>query len=483
MSELVRSIDDAAIEAMLGRRVSGHADRAFLSTVVAAATAAPQDRSRTFLPSLRRPRTVWVVLTAAALLVAGLLLVGVGSHPPTPPLPSSSIQALIVHPSPSSLPSPSEAVTCGTLTADVTTGAQMPPTTTKPATVPAGVLKIGAYLTSAATDAEPGAGDDLWVIRSGAAQRIAHVEGPGLGRFAVDDISADGNLVLLQIGEIHGGDPGPSCDDLYAIDADGSAAERLTSSGPGEHALAGRFSSDGRYVGFSYQDDPGPRAGLGWRELAGPAAPTVTECDAINELQVAWAPDTDRLVGVCDAGMVRSEPGVEDGQAIALDIVRSDVVGIGWTSPNQLLVMKADDGPAAPAPIEIHPLTIGAAPGPVVAGSSDPIATEGFAEVAWGSGTVSPDGRSAVVWADATDTPPGGYYTVDLGTGHTRKLLDGDASLEQFGWSTDSSAVVFAAFGPGGSAMRLTTIDLASGRSTIRATLPTEYVTGFWRGA
>ncbi len=309
MTDQPFQLSDAAIEAALARRAPGHADAALLADIVATAATTRQARGWT-VPVLGRPRAVWAVVAAAALLVAGLLAVGIGSGQPPSPTPAPSVLG-VVPPSagPSeALPSAS-AETCATETTQVLVGSAMPPATTGLTTIPAGLLDIGAYLTRT-PDGSSNTPTDVWIARSGVSKRIASIVGPDFNIASIDDVSADGQLVLLQIGVIHMTQPGPECSDLYAVRTDGSSVTRVTHYGPNQNAFGGSFSADGRNVAFTYSELNASDA-IGVVDVAGLAAPRLGLCDGgpTTGLQVRWAPDDDRLAAFCGTSVQLQFPG------------------------------------------------------------------------------------------------------------------------------------------------------------------------------
>jgi Tol biopolymer transport system component len=107
MTDERRPLTDAQIEAALARRAPGHADRAMLGTIVRLASSTPQTSASRlrWRPGGTRGRA-WIGLAAAAAIVAGLLLAGVGGRnaAPTPSITPSS------RPSPTTTTSASPAI-------------------------------------------------------------------------------------------------------------------------------------------------------------------------------------------------------------------------------------------------------------------------------------------------------------------------------------------------------------------------------------
>src|SRR5689334_10246917 len=166
------------------------------------------------------PARTFATGTIVGAVAAAWLLVAIGFRPPAAASssrsadPPSPAVAQATHPSPSPVhgPSPSPRATpgptptptpapCVTQTVRATFGAAMPATTTPPFTVPAGVLAAGAYV----TQPEDGSRSpvDVWFLRAGSATRIASFAGNQYTDGRIDDISADGTVVLVQVGEEH----------------------------------------------------------------------------------------------------------------------------------------------------------------------------------------------------------------------------------------------------------------------------------------
>src|SRR5262249_41388024 len=130
---------------------------------------------------------------------------------------------------------------CPVAGAEITVGAAMPPTSTAPLTIPAGVTRAGAYLTAAPGSIAPA---DLWFVGGGTAQRIASISGDSITRLRIDDVGPSGRNVALRVG--YGDDTSGGCDDLYVIRSDRESMTRVTRNGPGRHAVEGLMSSDDR---------------------------------------------------------------------------------------------------------------------------------------------------------------------------------------------------------------------------------------------
>ncbi len=296
MTAQPRPLDDATIEAAAARRAGGDADAALLTDILVAARTTPQVRG--WWPRLLQSRQTWVLL-GAALLLAAAVIVGVGAGRPTPPpAPAPSAPAIVVPPSASapssavvSTPSPaaSPAATCPPEPAQVTAGAAMPPTNSQPMNVLGDSLDLGVYLTMA----------DVWSVRTGAATRIASVAGTDVSLAQVDDVSPDGRFAVVELGQAIPNSPLIACNNLYLIATDGTGATRITTFGTHEHASDARFSMDGRFLAFRFDDLRGHTPVVGVVDLVGDHTPRIVECGETAMFDFAWAPDDDRLAMVC----------------------------------------------------------------------------------------------------------------------------------------------------------------------------------------
>jgi hypothetical protein len=456
MTAQPRPLDDATIEAAIAGRAPGHADAMLLAGIVAAASSTPQIRSWT-LPVIGGRRAGWAVLVAAVLLVGAVLLfLGGGSDRTTPTQAPS--QPAAVGPSPSSTTSPSAAParTCATETTTVTIGADMPPTSTAPMTVPEGILDQGLYVTEPSDNVYRPA--DVWSIRAGSATRIASVVGADFDVVQIDDISADGRLALLQVGALIA-DPVSTCDDLYLLSTDGTSVTRLSEHGRNEHTTGGRFSRDGRYVAFRFDDLSGHTPAVGLVDLEGDRTPRLTECAETSMFDLAWAPTDDRLAVICGARLDILPP-----PDLALAPTSTDLpfrgealVELGWQDSETTLVSP---------PI----------------GQGNP------------GSAISPDGQALAVFATPSDFEASGWYVIDVSTGAARKVSG--ITCSDIGWSADSRSVLYVKRDPLtsppsgapttgrllGGQPTLTVVDLGTGQVQGVGTMPINYIQGFWRG-
>src|SRR5262249_50501385 len=179
----------------------------------------------------------WLALAAALLGLALWLAVTGGSHPDrtiavrpsTPPsnlaiLPGPSISASV------GPTAPDDGLTCGMNHSVVTVGPAMAPSSTAPMTVPTGVLNRGAYVTQPVN----GIGyspADIWFIRDGDATRIASIVGTDFDAVRIDDISADGSLVLVDVRKESGYAESLPCNDQFLVRTDGTQVTKITATG------------------------------------------------------------------------------------------------------------------------------------------------------------------------------------------------------------------------------------------------------------
>jgi hypothetical protein len=478
MNERPPVLSESLIEAALARRAPGHADASLLAAIVAEAVVTRQVRDwRLNLPTGRVRTRTWVALAAAAALVGALLLSAVGGRQPTvTPPPSGAPSVSPAGPTSRTSPSVSPStVACLTDTTRVTVGDAMPPTTTPPMTVPAGVLDRGAYLTLP----NDSGSSDLWSIRTRVANRIANVD---IGRVLVRDISSDGRQVLLQVGEMHGGIAGPECDDLYVIRTDRPSVTRVTHNGTGEHAFAGSFSVDGRYVAFRYESTNAVAPAVGVSDLLADITPQLRLCDGnATTIQIAWAPDNDRLAALCPS-VLQLEFVPTSTSTIDVPFAVDSVGTFGWASPTRIVIGTVPTGPGA-SPITLHTLSLTGVGAHEMDGtfSNSTPTTQTFTSVADNSGEVSPDGRSVLVNATPADGPQVhlDWLVVDLATGRTTLEIPLDLP-DRASWSEDSQSIVYVEPTSGGPG--LTVVDIASGDHHTYGSMPTEFLQGVWRG-
>jgi hypothetical protein len=488
MTAQPRPLDDATIEAALARRAPGHADSGLLTDIVARATSTPQVRAWT-LPVIGGRRAAWAVLVAAVLSVGALLLFLGGGSDRTAPTPAPS-QPAVVHPSPSVSSSVAPARTCGTQTTTVTIGADMPPTSTTPMTIPEGILDQGLYVTEPADNVYSPA--DVWAIRAGSATRIASVIGADFDVVQIDDVSADGRLALLQVGELIG-DPVSTCDDLYVLATDGTSVSRLTEDGPNEHATGGRFSRDGRYVAFRFDDLRGHTPAIGLADLLADPTPGYSECGETSMFDLAWAPTDDRLAVVCGSRLdVLPRPDqVLQPTSTDLPVSGEALVELAWQDADTTLLTTAvivnstTPSPPINAPIQFRTVTGARVSQPTVV--SPPIGQGNPGSA------ISPDGQELAVFATPSDFEASGWYVVDVSTGTAKKVSG--VTCSDIGWSADSRSVLYVKRDPltspppGGPTTgrvlggqpTLTVVEVDTGQIQGVGTMPINYIQGFWR--
>ena len=458
MTSTHESLFDTQIEAAILRRIGGHADASLTRSIVDMAAGTPQARA---LPAIGRGRLrVAAGLAAAAVVAIGLGLVATGSVPKVPPVPPATPRAVVAQPTASpGEPSPTATSleTCATDTAAVLTGDAMPPADVAPVSVPAGVLQLGVYLTS-----QDGASQaDVWAASVGDATRIASIVGPGINVTNVEDVSADGSLALIQLGVVHGGLPGPMCDDLYVVRTDGSGATRLTRNGANQHASEGSFSPDGRYVAYRDEDRFAGPPRVSVIDLQGDLTPRGSPCVGDGgEVHARWAPSGDRLAVVCGgtvmlAAVDPSQP-TGLGHVSALELpaagpgtaARDDAfVDARWLDATHLLDVRARSGASSNGPIDLRTITFDTPDMPANGTSSKPLTVEPWlADAGFSTGiALAPDGHTFAVLADpkASDFSGDslGLYVVDARTGHAQVFAGWPA--EEPGWSADSRTLSY----------------------------------------
>ena len=467
MTAQPRPLDDATIEAAAARRAGGDADAALLTDIMAAARTTPQVRG--WWPPLLRSRQAWVVL-AAALLLAAAVIVGVGAGRPTPPpAPAPSAAAIVVPPSASapsspvvSTPSPaaSPAAMCPPAPAQVATGPAMPPATSEPMTVLGDSLDLGVFVASA----------DIWSVRTGAASRIASFAGTDLSLAQVDDVSPDGRFAVVELGQAIPNSPFIACDNLYLVATDGTGATRFTTFGTHQHASDARFSRDGRFVAYRYDDLHGHTPVVGLIDLVGDHTPRIVECGETSMFDLAWAPDDDRLAMVCGGRL--DVVSAETGNVVSSTVLpfKGEIfMELAWSDPaTMVLVTALDNGiGVSNAAVRLRTVAAGVVSGPKPV--SPQITFAGALE-----STTAPDGGRVAVVAFSRDQTMA-WYVIDTATGLAQAVAGPGCS--DLGWSSDGRSVVFVDGGPATTAPALTLVDVSNG-----ARHPLGWVPAYYRG-
>jgi hypothetical protein len=463
MTALPRPLDDATIEAAAARR-AGDGDATLLADVMAAARTTPQVRG--WWPPPLRSRQTWILL-GAALLLAAAAIVGVGTIPAPRPAPAPSAPA-IIGPSASappsiavSSPSPiaSPATICPPEPARVTTGAAMPPAGSQAMTVLGDDLDLGAYV----------AADDIWSVRTGAATRIASLAGTDSSLAQIDDVSPDGRFAVVELGQAVPNSPFIACDNLFLVATDGTGATRITTFGTHEHASDARFSTDGRFLAYRFDDLRGHTPVVGIVDLVGDPTPRIVECGETSMFDFAWAPDDDRLAMVCGGRLdVVSAPIGNVVSSTVLPFKGEIFIELAWSDPaTTVLVTALDNGiGVSDAPVRLRTVAAG------VVSNPKPVSPQiTFAAL---ESTTAPDGGHVAVVAFSRDQTIG-WYVIDTTTGAAQAVAGPGCS--DLGWSADGRSVVFVDGGPATTAPALTLVDLSNG-----ARHPLGWVPAYYRG-
>jgi hypothetical protein len=481
MTTLRRPLDDALIEAAIGRRAPGHASPELLADILAASARAPRVRAWPVGLPARQDRRTWVLLAAAALLIAGITVVvlGGGAFRPTPSLvPNSTLPAAVVPPpsAAASAPQLGPATPCATDTTSVSTGAAMPPTS-EPLSPPVGNLDGSVYITQ--QDGVQIA--NVWAVRVGRATRIASIAGSDFNDLAITDVSPDGSEAILMLGERHGGLPRPACHDLWLLATDGSGATRLTHNAAQQDATQGRFSADGGFVAFLERDDiVGEHVGL--IDLTGNRTPVMTACSSGYSVGFAWSPVDDRLIEECTGGprLEMFANGQSTGSA-AMPSGDEITMLLGWHDPHRVLLVTAENGTSINAPIESRTIQLSDNPGrPLIDRWTDPlVASPLLGEGDGVPGSLAPDGHAYAVYAQSGDFQTSGWYVVDHATGQAVKVTSFEGGF--LAWSSDSQSVVYVHVDPDSNAATLMEAHIVSADARPITPLPADYRQGFWR--
>ncbi len=361
----------------------------------------------------------------------------------------------------------------------------MPPAESAPLTVPAGMLTRGVYLTHVDASLQT----DVWAASTGSATRIASIVGRNLNVTALDDVSRDGTVALLAIGEMHMNVPRPECSDLYLIRTDGSGATQLTHNDAGHQAFGAAMSADGRYVAYQGSVGLPGQPMLGLLDVQGGGAPQETACAPSYEIQPAWAPTGDRLAVRCKgrtllATVDGSRPDLL-GDPVAVDQPLGEFIALAWTDASHVLVVDAVSGTRDNAPVELRTVTIGNGSGDASSPSVSAVdtVTPWLAQQPSNGVPLAPDGHAFVLLADPDADDPSGdrmaYFVVDVASAHATQLID--YRHTDIGWSPDSRSLVYVDWSTSTPVLALR--DLSATRARLSVPLPPGYTTGLWEGA
>jgi hypothetical protein len=106
-----------------------------------------------------------------------------------------------------------------------------------------------------------------------------------------------------------------------------------------EHASDARFSVDGRFLAFRFDDLRGHTPVVGLVDLVGDHTPRIVECGETSMFDFAWAPDDDRPAMVCggrldvvsaETGLVASSTVLPFKGEIFMELAWSDAAR--WSS-------------------------------------------------------------------------------------------------------------------------------------------------------
>jgi len=473
-------LDDALIAAAIARRAPRGPDPALLDAIVGGTADVRQVRAWWRPVSPVRLR----LLALAAVLVLGLvvawLVSTLGSAPPRPALPTRppGLPGIAVGPAsnpadPSAAATPSVA-SCATETAVVAIGGDMPPAAENPQPMGAGVVGRSAYVTG------PKDGTfvpvEVWSVRGGTSTRIAVVDGPGVNAVSVDDVSADGTLVVLAVGHISPSGASVECSDEYLLRSDGTSVTRLSAALPGDLFFAGRISPDNRYIAFVHQFtfDGTVRSGyVLYDRLATETPSSESVCNLAGPAGgIFWARTTDLFAAMCGRQIIFVNAGADVGSTdVGFD--SGDAAVAGWLDDNRFLIgvpgpgdtdryldLWTLDAPRSPTNSPKAPRRINLAFDPIRGGANQ--------------AEISPDGRSAIV-----PTPASGdiaFGQVRLSDGRSSIITPGRADEET--WSADGGSIVYVQFADSGPS--LVVRDVATGDASLSRPLPMGFIQGVW---
>ena len=265
-----------------------------------------------------------------------------------------------------------------------------------------------------------------------------------------------------------------ACNNLYLIATDGTGATRITTFGTHEHASDARFSPDGRFVAFRFDDLRGHTPVVGLVDLVGDHTPRIVECGETSMFDFAWAPDDDRLAMVCGGRLdvVSAETGLVVSSTV-LPFKGEIFMELAWSdAATTVLVTALDNGiGVSNAHVQLRTVASGVVSNPTPV--SPPITFAGP-----GSAT-APDGRAVAVVAFSRDQTSG-WYVIDTTTGAAQAVAGPGCS--DLGWSADGRSVVFVEGGPATTLPALTLVDLSTDARHPLGWVPADYRGGVFRG-
>jgi hypothetical protein len=325
-------------------------------------------------------------------------------------------------------------------------------------------LDVGVYLTAA----------DIWSVRTGSATRIASVDASDASLAHVDDVSLDGRLAVVELGQTINTSPLAACNNLYLVATDGSSATRITDFGTNEHASDARFSSDGRFLAYRFDDLRGHTPVVALVNLAGDPTPRIVECGETSMFDFAWAPNDDRLAVVCggrldvvsaESGLVASSTVLPFRDEIFMELTWSDAV-------TNVLVTALDNGPGlSNASVQLRTVAAGVVSNPKPVNPQITFAGPG--------GVSAPGGRAVAVLAFSQDATQG-WYIIDTTTGVAQAVSGQGCS--DLAWSAGGRSGVFVDGGPATSLPVLTALDVATSERQPLGWVPADYRGGIFRG-
>jgi hypothetical protein len=258
-------------------------------------------------------------------------IVGVGTSPAPRPAPAPSAPAVVAPPSGPGLDgrvhadAASTTESCPADAAQLTTGDAMPPTRSQPMTVlgdrarPRRLPHDGRHLVGPDRGGDP--------HRQHRRARLPTSPGSTMCPRMADRRS------LSLAG------PSPTglltCDNLYLLATDGSSAARISAFGAHEQASGARFSADGRFLAYRFDDLRGHTPVVSVVDLAGDPAPRIVDCGETSMFDFAWAPADDRLAMVCGGRLdvVSAESGTRSRRRPVLPVPWRDLHGAGVVGP------------------------------------------------------------------------------------------------------------------------------------------------------
>jgi len=327
-------------------------------------------------------------------------------------------------------------------------------------------LDLGVYLTA----------DDLWSVRTGTAIRVASIDAFSASLAQVDDLSPDGRFAVVELGQAIPNSPLIECNNLYLIATDGTGATRITTFRTHQHASDARFSVDGRFLAFRFDDLRGHTPVVGLIDLIGDHTPRIVECGETSMFDFAWAPDDDRLAMVCGGRLdvVSAQTG-NVVSSTALPFKGEIFMELAWSDPATMVLVTALDNGIGVSNAAVRLRTVAAGvvsdPKPV----SPQITFAGALE-----STTAPDGRAVAVFAFSRDQTPG-WYVIDTTTAAAQAVASPGCS--DLGWSADGRSVVFVEGGPATTLPALTLVDLSTGARHPLGWVPAYYRGGVFRGS